>query len=398
MDRAELEKMKLEALRLLATERGIDGAGAMGRAQLIDKLAAPSRANGLTPAAFFGRAKEAVAKAAQLVEEKMDRLEEKVAALADKMEGKARELADELHRPEAPRGATAAKDQRRGPSPASGRQGFDVPSSTVHPHADELETLTMARRYAAEGQLDRALELYTKLSALAPNDASLKQERERLLEQRGAVTPPEPPPPPPSPSSSGEPLFMLDLEELPETYGVDECEVLYKDPFWVFAYWEITENGLAAARAQLGPSASSARLVMRLFTTVATQGGVERHIQDADLSWNHGRRYLQAPKPGAHLRIAVGLLSQEGYFAPIAHSSLVRVPSPEPGPEGPVEWMEVVPNRSREREPLVIVRRGQDHEERGAPSGDRGGDGGTSPGGRWKPGAWNPGSGSGGVT
>jgi hypothetical protein len=159
---------------------------------------------------------------------------------------------------------------------------------------------------------------------------------------------------------------MLDFEELPETYGVDECEVLYKDPFWVFAYWEVTDGGLSSARAQLGQSAQSSKLVMRMFTTVPAAEGVDRQIHDIELPWNHGKRYLQAPKPGAHLRVAVGLLSSEGYFAPIAHSSLVRVPPAEPQP-GTVEWMEVVPGKSRGRvrEPLVVVRRGDQRDERG---------------------------------
>jgi hypothetical protein len=147
---------------------------------------------------------------------------------------------------------------------------------------------------------------------------------------------------------------------------------MFKDPFWVFAYWEVTEGGLSAARAQLGQSAASARLVLRMFTTVPSGDSVERRTDDVDLPWNHGRRYLSAPLPGAHLRIAVGLLSREGYFAPIAHSSLVRVPPADAQP-GPVEWMEVVPprTRGRQREPLVIVRRGADRAERGvrAPEG-----------------------------
>jgi hypothetical protein len=92
------------------------------------------------------------------------------------------------------------------------------------------------------------------------------------------------------------------------------------------------------------------------------------------------------------VRVAVGLLSPEGYFAPIAHSSLVRVPYAEPGPEGAVEWMEVLPGRSRgrDREPLVIVRRGHDHVERAfyGPTGG-GGHWAEEPGsskGRWTPG------------
>jgi hypothetical protein len=260
------------------------------------------------------------------------------------------------------------------PPRAPSRGTFDVPSSTVHPHADELETLTMARRYLAEGQLPRALEILEKLVALDPDDEALASE---LAEAKQRLPPPareaapavaphnEAAPAPPAPSN--EPMWMLDLEELPETYGVDECEVLYKDPWWVFAYWEVTDGGLDAARAQLGPSAGSARLVMRLFTSIQRDGETQREVHDIDLGGRHGRRYLPSVKPGAHLRVAVGLLSPEGYFAPIAHSSLVRVPYADPAPPARVEWMEVIPSRTRgrEREPLVIVRRSPgEHEER----------------------------------
>jgi hypothetical protein len=168
---------------------------------------------------------------------------------------------------------------------------------------------------------------------------------------------------------------MLDLEELPEIYGVDECEVLYKDPWWVFAYWEVTDGGLEAARAQLGPSAGSARMVLRLFTTVQDGAEVQRQVNDIDLHGRHGRRYLPSVKPGVHLRVAVGLLSPEGYFAPIAHSSLQRIPYAEPAPPGPVEWMEVIPARGRVKDPIVIVRRGPgEHVERG-PLGEAEGEG-----------------------
>jgi hypothetical protein len=286
VDKAELDKLQLEALRTLAVERGVNDAALLERAELIARLS-PRRTS------LVERAREAVAHAVERVEEK------------------AHELADRVrHRHDEPSDAPSGPHPgSREPPPALG-----VPSSTVHLHA-------------------------------------------------------------PWPD---EPTSMLDFEELPEVYGVDECELTAKDPAQVFAWWEVTEAGLDGARAQLGQSAGSAHLVLRLFTTVPVNGHVEREISDVALSWNHGRRYLQAPRPGAHLRIAVGLLSKEGYFAPIAHSSLVRVPPSQPQP-GPVEWMEVVPaRRGRGRDPLVIVRRGAGHDERGLPAPGNGG--GSSPG------------------
>jgi hypothetical protein len=272
-------------------------------------------------------------RAKEAVVEALDKVEEKAHALADRLRGEAPSAADENEgRAEAE--ALRALDESA-PS-------LDVPSSTVRP----------------------------------PMNAPEVRE----------------------PLGSGEPFGMLDLEEPPETYGLDECEILSKDPFWAFVYWEVTDGGFKAARAQLGEgtaSANAARLVLRLFTTVAGPSGVERQVEDVDLPWNHGRRYVRASKPGAHLRVAVGLLSPEGYFAPIAHSSLLRVPAAEPAPEGPVEWMEVRPGRSRgrEHEPLMIVRHGAGDGERGlAGSFTPPPPAGTSPSG---PSRFGPGSGSG---
>jgi hypothetical protein len=263
----------------------------------------------------------------------------------------------------------------------------------------ELRQLAASQGVADADELTRA-QLVALLAQIAPTEplpSSPTRSRPPRMPARQTfdvpsstvhpVVPAEPAVRPHRAEASDEPLFMLDLEELPETYGVDECEVLYKDPFWVFAYWEVTDGGIDAARAQLGPSSTSARLVLRLFTTLQKDAEVQREVHDVDLHGRHGRRYLPSVKPGAHLRVAVGLLSPEGYFAPIAHSSLLRVPYAEPAPPGPVEWMEVVPERSRgrEREPLVIVRRGpNEHFERGLDDGGQG----------RPPGTWGGSSGS----
>jgi hypothetical protein len=160
--------------------------------------------------------------------------------------------------------------------------------------------------------------------------------------------------PPPQPPR--EPLGMLDLEEPPETYGVDEVSVLPRDPFTLFAYWEVTPDGAAAARRSLG---SDGQLVLRLIFAPTGQTAGTTESQDFPLDWEHGRRYYVAGRPGAYVSAAVGLLAA-GRFVPIAHAPRVRIPFAEPGPEGPVEWMEVDPTRTRgvQREPLRIVRRG----------------------------------------
>lgn len=164
---------------------------------------------------------------------------------------------------------------------------------------------------------------------------------------------------------------MLDYSEPPDGYGLDDCGLLIKDPWWAFVYWEVTEAGLAAARIQLGPSAQGARLVLRLFSSPPPipRGQAKREMRDVELKSHLGRRYVAVPQSGAQLRAAVGLLSVEGYFAPIAHSALQRVPPDGPCPELGTSWLTVQPARTRglEREAIELVPR-PEHQERGLPS------------------------------
>jgi hypothetical protein len=166
-----------------------------------------------------------------------------------------------------------------------------------------------------------------------------------------------------------------DLGELPETYGKDEVELLCKDPHWCFIYWEVTEAGLAAARSHLGVAEDQGRLLLRIFITTAQPGGRElRDLRDVTLEALFGRRYIEVPRPGSLVRAAVGLLSPEGLFAPIAHSSLLRVPPGQPANETSAEWLSVQPQRSegRQRERIVAARPEPAHHERGVPFSVRG--------------------------
>ena len=240
-------------------------------------------------------------------------------------------------------------------SHAMAAEGRGIPTSTLPPPI-EYETPAMARMYLEQGQPERAVELYRELLARHPDDTELQtalEEAERVAEQVRLRRGPVPPPPPPA----DEPYGMLDLAELPDTYGVDEVEVLFRDPYTVFAYWEITQHGLDGARSHLGDEGRNARLVLRIFAT--EPGAQERHTRDINLDGLQGRRYLPAPRAGVRLRAAAGLVSPSGLFSPIAHSSSVRVPPSEPAAYEPwaVEWMEVKAARRGAKGPEPIVKR-----------------------------------------
>lgn len=204
------------------------------------------------------------------------------------------------------------------------------------------------------------------VAADRPHTDGASEPGERTRSARPRVGPS--PGGPPSEHELGQTL------DLPETYGVDEVEILCKDPWWYFAYWEVTDASYESAREQIGASAADAKLVLRIFTQgPAGQPGTRardgREIRDVPVQARHGRRYLEAPRSNALLRVAIGLLSPEGYFAPIAHSSMVRVPPQQPSSETAVEWLHVLPARGdgRQHERILMGEAGQAHKERALP-------------------------------
>ncbi|MSP63157.1 MAG: DUF4912 domain-containing protein [Myxococcales bacterium] len=260
-------------------------------------------------------------------------------------------------------------------------------SSIVPVRPVEADTETMARLYLQQGRPERAAEIYRKLLAIEPQDAAL---RERLVlaedailadaareadQARGGRAAPPPGIHPPPPARAQEPHGMLDLEELPDGYGVDECELIVRDPYHLFAYWEVTDGGLGDARRHLGDEAGDAKLVLRMFVTHPGERGTTRDTRDHALDQRRGRRYLPAPKPGLQVRAAIGLVARSGLFAPIAHSGAVRIPPAEPAPTTVPVWIEVPAASSAggDAEPIRVLR-GEEvraHSERGLPAAGR---------------------------
>ena len=145
--------------------------------------------------------------------------------------------------------------------------------------------------------------------------------------------------PPPPPAEGEEPWGMLDVEDPPERYDVDEVTLLARDPYTLFAHWEVSEP--ARARAAEGDE-----LVLRIHAR-PTDAGPASLILDERLTRPLGRGYLPAPYPGALIDAEIGLRRADGGFDPIAKAPRLRVPYANAAEDAPVDWMKVPPPLSR---------------------------------------------------
>jgi hypothetical protein len=380
MERHELSKLTLSELLEQARRRGLGDVEGLRREQIIDRLASAPAAAEPEPQGLLGRARQLVKRAAE-------RARERLVAPRDTRSPSAQEgsvAPRDTRSPSAQEGSVAPRDTRSPSAQGGSRAGMGsptprppLPRRDPTPARQATETETMARLYEEQGHLADALRIYRKILDERPDRADLL-ERIASLEPRSGK-PPGPllfgprPGETPAPATAGaEPLSMLDDEELPDAFGIDDVMVMPRDPWHVFVYWEVTPEGRAGARTHLGAEAHVGALVLRVYSVGVADGGIVKQERDVELDGDRGRRLLPAPGAGLRVSVAVGLRGPSGAFAPIAHSPSVLVPPAEPGPEGPAEWMEVVPARRRGAafEPIVVVTHGRERLVRGlaAPS------------------------------
>ena len=133
-----------------------------------------------------------------------------------------------------------------------------------------------------------------------------------------------------SDSSLGvEPLGMLDIEELPTSYGMDDVFVLFQKPSCVFVYFELTQNAKINAAQTLCKLADQVGCVLRMVTSFSDEFPSQdqpQKVEDFGVELGIGQRYIQTT-PGRWIKISLGILTSEGQFASVVETSWVKLPS-----------------------------------------------------------------------
>jgi hypothetical protein len=113
----------------------------------------------------------------------------------------------------------------------------------------------------------------------------------------------------------------------PESYGQSRMRLLVKDPYWLFAHWDLSPESLTALRAELGERAMAlSRLTLRVGDA---RGGDSKTIllPEGARSW-----YVQTDGEGRSFRGELGLTLPSGKFRKLADSNAVTTPRVGPSP------------------------------------------------------------------
>jgi hypothetical protein len=140
---------------------------------------------------------------------------------------------------------------------------------------------------------------------------------------------------------------LLDPEpgELPASYGVDRVVLVPRDPWWLFAFWEITPAKREAALAALGTEADHARPMLRVFDVsfVDPRGSNASLSFDVEVPATAESWYVNVGRPAASYCVEVGLRTTSGRFLPLVRSNVAATPRATPSPDRQVRWLEFGP-------------------------------------------------------
>ena len=151
--------------------------------------------------------------------------------------------------------------------------------------------------------------------------------------------------PAPAPES---PKEFKENYALPPSYHMTYVRLIPRDPYWMYAYWEIDALAVEKMSEKLGDQLNRCVYTLRLYdvTLVNFDGTNANGWEDFDELFM-GNRYMRVHHDNASYCAAIGVRTPEGYFHPFAQSNIACTHPAGASNRTELIWKEV---RSLERQ------------------------------------------------
>ena len=130
--------------------------------------------------------------------------------------------------------------------------------------------------------------------------------------------------------------------KFPSGYGDNKIVLLVRDPWWLFAYWEIKKKKEEEATRKIrGAGEKPGKFVLRVYnvTGVNFNGKNARSFFDIDLKGLASSWYVNVDPPDSSWAVDIGIISNKGNFYLLARSNSVRTPCFGMSDVLDAEWM-----------------------------------------------------------
>ncbi|MBN1503718.1 MAG: DUF4912 domain-containing protein [Candidatus Eisenbacteria bacterium] len=134
-----------------------------------------------------------------------------------------------------------------------------------------------------------------------------------------------------------------EARELPSGYGKDHIVAMVRDPYWIHAYWELTQETVAKALRSFGRQAPGAKRILRVYSHDAKSDRQGDPLFDVALTADARNWYINVGGPGRVYRVEIGLLTRAGKYVCLASSNSVRTPPDRMSDLLDEEWADLTP-------------------------------------------------------
>jgi len=125
----------------------------------------------------------------------------------------------------------------------------------------------------------------------------------------------------------------------------DRLVVMVRDPYWLHAYWELSQRSVDRAKAAMGQHWHTAKPILRVFHLM--EAGTSVHQRDITIHGGVSNWYIDVHDPPAEFRLAIGYMAENGAFHCLARSNSVQTPPAGTSDAVDENWADVAENADR---------------------------------------------------
>ncbi len=139
------------------------------------------------------------------------------------------------------------------------------------------------------------------------------------------------------------PPRQWEREELPDRYGDTRIVIMARDPYWVFSYWEVTDEKRVQVEREAGSSWNELRKVLRVYDVTGKDfnGFNANRYFDIDLHPSAVSWYINVGVADRSWCVDLGVITPAGKFILIARSNIVLTPRDSASEVIDEEWMSI---------------------------------------------------------
>ena len=130
--------------------------------------------------------------------------------------------------------------------------------------------------------------------------------------------------------------------KFPQGYGDNKIVILVRDPWWIFAYWEIRHDKEESVIGKIKAAGDSpAKYILRIYdiTGINFNGKNAHSYFDIELKGLANSWYINAGSPDKRWVVEIGIVTKKRNFYSLARSNAVRTPRYGMSDKLDAEWM-----------------------------------------------------------